>query len=180
MNEQEVNDYINKKCYDCCHFKNENMELYKLFLPNGLVNNIIDYALDEEDLCNTCQEWRDNQKLIKCHLNLKRRHNRNVEDDIIIFLTVYKIPPYSYVRAFLKISKKKYELINHILWILLYRRREGCDVKEDIKSYIESKKFNVKNTVRDVNIIIKMMFERGKMYQQFDSHQLNYYPELKL
>ena len=113
------------------------MELYKLNLP-------IEYALGKEYECKICQEWRDNQELIRCHLNLKRRNNRNVEDAILIFLTVYERPPYSYVRAFLKISKKKYELINHILWILLYRRREGCDVKEDIKSYIESKKCHVK------------------------------------
>ena len=93
---------------------------------------------------------------------------------------MYERPSYSYVRAFLKISKKKYELVNHILWILVYRRREGEDVKEDIKSKIESKKFNVKNTVRDINIILKMMHERSKIYTQLNSHQLNYYPELKL
>ena len=58
--------------------------------------------------------------------------------------------------------------------MLLHRRREGSDLKEDIKSYIESNKFNVKNTVKTINIIFKMMYERGKMYQ------LNYYPELKL
>ena len=174
MMETEINNYINKKCYDCCHFKKENMELYKLNLPNGIVNNIIDYSMDEEDICENCKTWRDNQELIRCHLNLKRRHNRNVEDDILIFLTVYERPPYDYVKQFLKISKKKYDMINHILWILLYRRREGFDVKEDIKSNIEDKKFNVKNTVRDINIIFKMMYERGKIYQ------LNYYPELKL
>ena len=95
-----------KKCYDWCHFKKENMELYKLNLPNGISNNINGYALGKEDECKICQEWRDNQELIRCHLNLKRRHNRNVEDDIIIFLTVYERPPYSYVRIFLKISKK--------------------------------------------------------------------------
>ena len=156
------------------------MELYKLNLPNGIVNNSIDYSMDEEDICENCKTWRDNQELIRCHLNLKRRHNRNVEDDIIIFLTVYGRPPYSYVRAFLKISKKRNELIDHILWMLLHRRREGSDLKEDIKSYIESNKFNVKNTVRDINIILKMMHERGKIYTQFNSHQLNYYPELKL
>ena len=55
MVETEINNYINKKCYDCCHFKKENMELYKLNLPNGTVNNIIDYFLDE-DVCRTCQE----------------------------------------------------------------------------------------------------------------------------
>ena len=36
------------------------------------------------------------------------------------------------------------------------------------------------NTVRDINIIFKMMHERDKIYTQFNGHQLNYYPELKL
>ena len=156
------------------------MELYKLNLPNGIVNNIIDYSMDEEDICENCKTWRDNQELIRCHLNLKRRHNRNVEDDILIFLTVYERPPYDYVKQFLKISKKNYDMINHILWILLYRRREGFDVKEDIKSNIEDKKFNVKNTVRDINIIFELMHDRHKIYTQFNNHQLTYYPELKL
>ena len=180
MVETEINNYINKKRYDCCHFKKENMELYKLNLPNGIVNNVIDYSMDEEDKCENCKTWRDNQELIRCHLNLKRRHNRNVEDDIKIFLTVYERPPYSDVRIFLKISKKKYELINHILWMLLHRRREGCDVKEDIKPEIESKKFNVKNTVRDLNIIFELMHDRRKIYTHIDNHQLTYYPALKL
>ena len=74
----------------------------------------------------------------------------------------------------MKISKKKYEMIECILWMLEYQRKEGLDVKKVIKSYIESEQFNVKNTVRDINLIFKMMYERGKMYQ------LNYYPELKL
>ena len=50
MVETEINNYINKKCYNCCHFKKENMELYKLNLPNGIVNNIIDYSLGKENL----------------------------------------------------------------------------------------------------------------------------------
>ena len=58
--------------------------------------------------------------------------------------------------------------------------REGFDVKEDIKTYIEEKRFNVKNTVRDINIIFKKMYERDTVYTQFDGHQLNYYPELQL
>ena len=180
MNEQEVNNYINKKCYDCCHFKKENIELYKLNLPNGIVNNIIDYALGKEDECKICRRWRSYQDIIENHLDIKRLLDINVEDDIIIFLTVYERPPYSYVRAFLEISKKMYDMINSVLWILLYHRREGFDVKEDSKSYIESNKFNVKNTVRDINNIIKMMYERGKIYTQFNSHQLTVHPELKL
>ena len=180
MVETEINNYINKKCYDCCHFKKENMELYKTNLPNGIVNNIIDYSLDEKGECENCQEWRDNQAIINCLLRKKRRNNRNVEDAMLIFLTVYKIPHYSYVRIFLKISKKKYEMIKGILWMLTCHFREGFDVKEDIKTYIEGKKFNVKNTVRDINIILKIMHERSKIYIQLSSHQLNYYPELKL
>ena len=106
MNGDGINNYIDKKCYDCCHFKKENMELYKLSLPNEIVNNIINYSMDEEDLCKNCRNWRDNQFLIKCLLGIKRIHNRNVEDDILIFLTVNKIPPYDCVKQFLKISKK--------------------------------------------------------------------------
>ena len=174
MKEQEVNNYINKKCYDCCHFKKEHMELYKMNLPNGIVNNIIDYALGEEDECKICQEWRDNQFLIKCLLRIKGRHNRNVEDEILVFLTVNKIPPYDYVKQFLKISKKKYDMIYDILWMLGYSQEKGEDVKENIKLFIESKKFNVQNTVRDINIIFKMMYEISKICQ------LNYYPEFKL
>ena len=71
-------------------------------------------------------------------------------------------------------------MIEGILWMLTYYSREAFDVKEDIKTYIESKKFNVKNTVRDINIILKIMHERHKLYIQLSSHQLNYYPELKL
>ena len=65
-------------------------------------------------------------------------------------------------------------LIDDILWMLGYSQEKGEDVKENIKLFIESKKFNVQNTVRDVNIIFKMMYERSK------TNQLDYYPELKL
>ena len=92
MNGDEINNYINKKCYDCCHFKKENMELYKLNIPNGIVNNIINYSMDEEDECENCINWRDNKTLIGCVMKMKRRRNRNVEDEILIFLTVYKNP----------------------------------------------------------------------------------------
>ena len=106
MNGVEINKYINKKCYDCCHFKKENMELYKLNLPNGIINNIIDYSMDEEDVCRTCRRWRRYQNIMENMLEIKKIDERNVEDDILIFLTVYKLPPYEYVKQFLKISKK--------------------------------------------------------------------------
>ena len=107
MNGDETNNYINKTCYDCCHFKKGNMELYKLNLLNEIVKNIINYSMDgEEDICKSCKNWRDNHFLIKCVLGIKRIHNRTVEDEMLIFLTVNKIPPYDYVKQFLKISKK--------------------------------------------------------------------------
>ena len=81
------------------------MELYKLNLPNEIVNNINNYSMDEEDICENCKTWRDNQAIVNCVLRKKRRRNRNVEDDILIFLTVSKIPPYDYVKQFLKTSK---------------------------------------------------------------------------
>ena len=82
------------------------MELYKLNLPNGIINNIIDYALGEEDLCRTCRRWRRYQNIIEHILEIKKIDERNVEDDILTFLTVNKLPPYVYVKQFLKISKK--------------------------------------------------------------------------
>ena len=125
----EINNYINKKCYDCCHFKKEHMEIYKFNFPNGIVNNIIDYALSEEDACRTCRRWRRYENIIDHCLEIKKIDEINVEDEILICLTVYKIPPYDYVKAFLKISKKKYEIIDYILWALIYQGKEGFDVK---------------------------------------------------
>ena len=153
--------------------KNIYMELYTLNLPNGIINNITYYALGTEDLCKICRNWRCHQQKNENHLDIKIFNERNVEDDILIFLTVYEIPPYSYVRAVLKISEKKYEMIDRILWMLVYRTKEGEDVKENIKLFIESKQFNVKNSVRDIHTIFKMMYERSKMYQLF------FFPELK-
>ena len=65
-------------------------------------------------------------------------------------------------------------MIYDILWMLGYSQEKGEDVKENIKLFVESKKFNVHNTVRDANIIFKMMYERRKICQ------LNYDPVLKL
>ena len=79
-------------------------------------------------------------------MRIKGRHNRNVEDEILIFLTVNKIPPYDYVKQFLKISKKKYEMMDDILWLLCYSQDKGEDVKENIKLFFESKRFNIQNT----------------------------------
>ena len=127
MNGDGINNYINKKCYDCCHFKKENMELYKLNLPNEIVNNIINYSMDgEEDICKNCKTWRDNQFLIKCLLGIKRIHNRNVEGDILIFLTVTKIPPYDCVKQFLKISKKNMTrfMIYYGCWVIVKRKEK--------------------------------------------------------
>ena len=87
------------------------MELYKTNFPNEIVNNIIDYSLGKEDECKICQEWRYFQEAIEYHLNIKRLNERNVEDDILIFLTVYEIPPYDYVKAFPEISKKSMKLL---------------------------------------------------------------------
>ena len=44
-------------------------------------------------------------------------------------------------------------MIYDILWMLGYSQEKGEDVKESIKLFIESKKFNIQNTLRDVNII---------------------------
>ena len=55
------------------------------------------------------------------------------------------------LNSFLKLVRK-YEIIYDIVWMLGYSQEKGEDVKEKIKLFIESKKFNVRNTVRDINI----------------------------
>ena len=100
MNGIEINKYIIRNAMTVATLKN--MELYKLNLPNGIINSIIDYSMDEEDVCESCINWRDNQTLIKCVLGV-RIHNRNVEDEVLIFLTVNKLQPYEYVKTRKKI-----------------------------------------------------------------------------
>ena len=78
------------------------------------------------------------------------------------------------LNSFLK-SVRKYEMIYDLLWMLgySYSQKKGEDVKEHIKLFIESKKLNVQNAVRNIKIIFKMMYERSK------KNEVNYYPELK-
>ena len=79
---------------------------------------------------------------------MQRFDERNVEDAIIICLSVYNIPPYHYVHQFVRIGKKKYQTIDHMLWMLVYHQNEGEDVKENIKLFIEGKKFHIKTRPR--------------------------------
>ena len=171
----EINNYINKTCYEYCHFKKQNMELYKLNLPNGVVNNIIEYNCDDEE-CIYCFCWRFDKKVIYHLYEINIRHKRNVEEDVLAFIIVYrnKLPKLEDVKQVMKISEKKYEILKHILWMLAYEDIE--DVKENIKLYIESKKLNVKNTIRVLNIFVKLTYD----YNKNKPHQLNYYPEIKL
>ena len=176
MMRSEINNYINKKCYDCCHFKKENMELYKLNLPNEIVNNIIKYNYDEEE-CDYCCIWKCNKEMFNCLCKKNIRHKRNVEEDVLAFITVYDkdLPTLKDVKQVMRISEKKYVVFEKkILWKLAYEDVE--DVKENIKLYIESKKINVKNTIRDLNIFVKMIFD----YNKNSKWQLNYYPEIRL
>ena len=153
----EISNYINKKCFECCHFKKQNMELYKLNLPNRVVNNIIEYNCDDEE-CIYCFCWRSDKKVIYHLYEINIRHKRNVEEDVLAFIIVYrnKLPKLEDVKQVMKISEKKYEILKHILWMLAYEDIE--DVKENIKLYTESKKLNVKNTIRDLNIFVKLTY----------------------
>ena len=92
------------------------------------------------------------------------------------FITVYYryLPSLKDVKQVMRLSEKRYEVLEKILWKLAHEDVE--DVKENIKLYIESKKLNVKNTIRDLNMFVKMTYE----YNKNRPHQLNYYPEIKL
>ena len=60
--------------------------------------------------------------------------------------------------------------------MFVYKRVE--DVKEDIKLYIESKKLNAKNTIRDLNIFVKLTYDYNK--ERNKPPQLNNFPEIKI
>jgi GTPase len=119
------------------------MELYKLNLPNGIVNNIIEYNCDDDE-CDYCSIWRYVQDIIKSLCRINIMHKRNVEEDILAFVIVYYeyLPPLKDVKQVMRISEKKYEVLKHIFGLLAYEKVE--DVKENIKLYIESKQINVK------------------------------------
>ena len=63
-------------------------------------------------------------------------------------------------------------MIYYGCWVIVKRKEKM--LKKNSKLFIESKKFNVQNTLRDISIIFKMMYEISKI------RQLNYYPVLKL
>ena len=65
-------------------------------------------------------------------------------------------------------------MIYDILWMLGYNQEKGEDIKENIKLFFESKKFNIQNILTDIIFFFNMMYERSK------TNQLNYYPVLKL
>ena len=151
------------------------MELYKLNLPNEIVNNIIKYNYNKEE-CNYCCIWRYNKDIFHCLYEINKRKKRNIEEDILVFIIDYDnyLPPLKDVKQMMRLSEKKYEILEKILWTFTYEN--GEDVKENIKLYIVSKKLNIKNTIRDLNIFIKIIYE----YDKNRPHQLNYYPEIKL
>ena len=108
---------------------------------------MIDYLMSKYHECNICKRWRYYQQKKEINLDIQVLDERNVENDINIFLTVYEIPSYDYVKQFLKISNTKYEMIDRILWMVLYHQKEGEVVKENIKQFVEGKQFNIQNTV---------------------------------
>ena len=63
-------------------------------------------------------------------------------------------------------------MIYYGCWAIV--KRKGKMLKKISNSLLKVKKFNVQNTLGDVNITLKMMYERRK------TNQLNYYPVLKL
>ena len=104
------------------------MELYKLNLPNDIVNNIVKYNYDDE--CIYCCSWRCYQKMFHCAFEINRINKRNIEEDVLAFITVYyqHLPPLKDVKQVIRISEKKYEVLKEILWKLGHEDVE--DVKE--------------------------------------------------
>ena len=114
-------------------------------------------------------------KQIDCHLDIQKICERDVEDDIVIFLTVYDndLPPIDYVRKFMKISQRRYDMFEIILLNTCYK-----GTIEDIKQYIRDDKLNFQHTEKYLNLCVKLVFEYNK--EQGKVNQINYYPEIKI
>ena len=70
MNGIEINKYIVRNAMTVATLKN--MGLYKLSLPHGIINNIIDYSMDEEDVCRTCRRWTRYQNIMENVLEIQK------------------------------------------------------------------------------------------------------------
>ena len=133
---EQINNYINNECYKCCGLKRQHVELSKLNLSANVVNNIVDYHYNKDDECNDCQVWRINQDMINLDCKRNTRCKRNINVDILAFVRMYQghLPDIDYVRKVVKISQKRYDIYETILWTL--RNNKVENTMEYVKQYI--------------------------------------------
>lgn len=91
------------------------------------------------NVINYCSIWRCEQVVVNslCKLNIRRK--RNVEEDGIACVVVYymDLPPLKDVKQDMRISEKKHDVVEDILWKLASENVD--DVKANSKLYQEQK-----------------------------------------
>ena len=172
---EEIRKYIEHQL-ECDWFCEENMEVYKLNLPYNIINMIITFNHNKPTDAELWL-WNNRLGLMDCHIRQNRRNCQNIEDDIVCFCVVYKIPSLEYLKTKMKISAKRYELMYNIRHSLLYNH-EHEDIKVFIKEGIIRTKMNVERTIKDFNEILKITFEQ-QAHKNSKKH-LNFCPQLVL
>ena len=172
---EEIKEYIENQL-DCNWFSKQNMILYQLPLPYSIINMIIKFnhnKLTDDEVTI----WKYELSSMDCHIRQNRFNCQNIEDDIVCFCVVYELASLEYLKTKMKISAKRYELMNNIHYSLLYNHKHK-DVKVFIKDGIIRTKMNVERTIKDFNEILKITYEQQK-HLNLKKH-INYCPQLKL
>ena len=176
LNQIEQNEtikYLKDKCSKCqeCKFTTENMELYKLDLPNEVVKNICAMNYDR---CCKCHHSTKFIKMIEERFNGK--YNKPVGWKL--FGLYYEFPD-------LEDFKRQFPKYNYGVMerIYSYMTVGKSKTKKEVKNIIERactsnfiRKYTVSSKIKQFNKVMKWVYEMGLS----TIHPLNFYPELEV
>ena len=170
ISRKETAEYLKNKCAKCseCKFTKQNMELYKLDLPNEVVKNICKMNYDS---CYRCH-----------HSNVfiqevdKGRWWKPV--DWSLFTEYYEFPDEEdFNEKFPKYNMEFMEMIYDMMGDKEFKTKNDVRVMiDDIASELNIKKYNVSFKVKQFNKVMKWIYEMGLS----TIHPLNFYPELEV
>ena len=180
--QNEIEKYVSYKCSVCesCKWNSKNMELYKLNLPNGVINIVREMAYEP---CKHCKSARE----IKCRNERIFNYNADMPNftintvELSYFLSFYTLPSYEKLKEHFTVSKLKYNLYGSLFSWYLGRLHE-----RDIKTMIINSGYDLKRTINQINKILRWVYDNNHQEKIYDSDKntpyifkLDYCPELK-
>ena len=168
---KETAKYLEDKCSKCdeCKFKKENMELYKLNLPNDVVKNICKMNYDE---CYRCHHSNDFISMVK-----KGKCWRPI--DWHLFTTYYDFPEddEDFEEQFPDCNYKLMYIIYDMMGDKEFKTKK--EVREMIKEEameLDITDYKVSKIVKQFNNIMKWMYDM----KLCGIHPLDFYPKLEI